>query len=342
MLALALVAALQSDVDRWIADLGADDVETRDAAEKKLIERRARDAVAKATASDDAEVRTRAERIIRRFEDDEEAEAFLAVPKVSAAYDKKPLAVVLKDWSKASGVKLVCDALPETPVTLAFEDVPLPEALDRLCASLKRVTWDAADPAHIRVWSAEALYKPVAYVSSFRILLQITDGKPLLWPHNYKSANLKIKQTFTDTRTIGGAPEPIDVEGSLEVDLPVGTADVALRKDMLGRPFDVGEVTIQLKEWTDDFASFTMTGTENRDESVRVVGGAVEVVERGGKTTRATLGYDLTPMEVLGREPRCFVTFPNGGTVDEVKFKLKPRTKRLQLPFKIDRIEFGK
>lgn len=342
MAAALLALALQSDVDRWIADLASDDVETRDAAEAALVKTRARDAVTKVLASSDAEVRARAERILRQIEDDVEVEAFLAVPRVSAAYDKKPLAVVLADWSKASGHKIACDALPETPVTLAFDDVPLPEALDRLCASLYRVNWRSANSGRIRVGSGDPVSKPVAYVGPFRLLLSMANEKPVLTPQFYRF-DLKFKHTLSIGRAT--PTELRDVEGAIEVDLPVGSADVALRKENIGKPFDIGEVTLQIKSWNEHSVNFTLIRPDSNDESARIIDGAVEVVELGGKTTRGTLGYAdsiFVPPDFRKSDAACFVTLPERTQVNEVRFKLRPRTKRVQLPFKIDRIEFGK
>lgn len=173
--ALVLVAAqdpTQDDLSRWARELGSDEADKREEAQKNLTNagQAARDVVKDLLKSDDPEVRGRAEQILRAIDDMAEIGATLAAPTVSCDVKDEPLKKTLAAWAEKTKVAVECDA-DDGPVTLKLENVSLLEALDRLCAARGNLVWNVNGAMKVKVSTGKFTPRPSAYAGPVRVTL---------------------------------------------------------------------------------------------------------------------------------------------------------------------------
>lgn len=137
-------------VARLIAQLGSSQFAEREEATKSLegIGAPALDDLRKATQSKDAEVRRRAEALVRQIERRLEADRLLKPMRVRLVYKDTPVADALAELARMTGftIKLEGDraGLAERRITLDTGDVTFWEAFDRFCAKAGLVETAAA------------------------------------------------------------------------------------------------------------------------------------------------------------------------------------------------------
>lgn len=146
VLLLALVLAPQDDmtIAEWIRDLGDDAIEVRERAVSELVRtgRRAEPALREAMKRG-GEVRGRAAQVIEEIARAERALQFEAGPsRITLQRKDAPLREVLEEIQKQTSARLVFAFAPaDEKVTVAFDRVPLFEAVDALCRAARNTSY---------------------------------------------------------------------------------------------------------------------------------------------------------------------------------------------------------
>lgn len=165
------------------------------------------------------------------------------------------------------------------------------------------------------------------------------------------------------------------LEGALELAIPVGWETVTVSEDDIGKTFEFGDMKVKVESWKSKQARLRITPKDQKDASHHAAGaGAVFVysnlngdsslkdeLERrvdlesvksadGAKLEADFKGGRQNEDLVLGGGGAVFVggpgannsdlvvKLPKDGDVDKLSFRLKTRTHKQSLPFKIDRV----
>lgn len=126
-----------AQIQKWIDQLGSGEFEEREEATKKLAEIGvpAYELLKKATQSQDAEIKQRAEDLVSKLARQVESVSLLAPKKVHLVYNNTPLADAVKDFATQSGYSIRLldpeNKLKDRKITLDTGEVPFWEALDR-------------------------------------------------------------------------------------------------------------------------------------------------------------------------------------------------------------------
>lgn len=147
MIAILLLGLLGAQDDAtvagWIRDLGDDAIEVRERATAELIRagRRAEPALREAMKGG-GEVRGRAAQVLEEIARAERALLFEARPsRITLRRKDAPLKEVLEEIQKQTPARLVFAFAPDEKVSVAFDGLPLFEAVDALCRSAKNATY---------------------------------------------------------------------------------------------------------------------------------------------------------------------------------------------------------
>lgn len=153
-LALSVSAEPAAPIDRLIAQLGSGEFAEREKAMESLaaIGGIALDALRKAAASDDLEIRRRAEELIRRIERQEESARLLAGKRIRLSFQDSPVETALAELNRLTGFAWRINpadlpGLASSRITLRTDTVPVWEAFDRFCAKAGLVVPDRHSPA---------------------------------------------------------------------------------------------------------------------------------------------------------------------------------------------------
>ncbi len=153
---LALGLALQDpEIGRLLDRLEDDSVEARDGAFRELAARGtgALVEIRRRAASAQGEFRIRLEGLVREIERRARAEAAQGTPsRVSLKADRRPLRDAVEEIRRQSPLAIeIEEAAGDDPVTLEFRELPVFEALDRLCRAhgkvVLRLPWHVKDRA---------------------------------------------------------------------------------------------------------------------------------------------------------------------------------------------------
>lgn len=424
---LALAALLaQDDLETWVRRLGADEVEVREEAHRRLSEAgaSARRALLDKRDSDDAEVQTRARAILQHLDEMDEVEAASAVPRVTCEVRAAAIADVLGELSKQTKLEFDLGKDVGGSVTLSLRDVPAPEAFDRLCEALGDTEWQVwstgkvclrkpefkhrptilhlgpaslvftgtsgSRPGDVRLWfNVQSLHASLPWRQTVvldRVVLSngdVVHAMPednSLWIgfyHRWPTPSFKTASRETDgyenRRGRGfSVPAPpssgdlfADVEGAVELAVPVGDEEVKLEAGDMGRIFTAGDMTYLVESWSREEAVIRMahadfpSGCAAPDHIGRHLAGrdgrkddlTDDLFRRidlrsfrddAGRAIPAQLWSSFDPWTAR----RCGDA-PLDRSIDlrfvpceaaSVAFKLKPRTQTVRLPFKVDRI----
>ena len=206
----AVVVSQDTDsdrLDRWTRDLGADDPDVREQAQKNLQEAGAAavPALKRALESSDPEVKIRAGRLIQAINDAAEVREIIVAPSVTLARGDHSLADVAEVLRKASGRTIdlkISD--PEATVTLGWKDVPFMQALDELCAAHGKMSHRVIESGAVVLSSGSPVAHPVGHSGPIRLdVVKINDYRSTDFDGN-KTSNLTI--TLKITSLHGDAP----------------------------------------------------------------------------------------------------------------------------------------
>jgi len=200
MLLLALLAAgpgavqEKDTLDKSIADLGDESASIRETALQTIIAagppaiprlRRALDSL-------DAEVRERAACALGELEREEKLAAVMqARPPVTASFQDAPLADVLQEIARQSGLKFEgAVSSPDRRVTVSFERAPVMRALDDLAKAVGELQWSFENETTVYWRRTPVAQRPSAYSGGFKVSLSRIDvykswdyqqGHGLMW-----------------------------------------------------------------------------------------------------------------------------------------------------------------
>ncbi len=153
-LAISVNAEPAPSIDRLIAQLGSSEFADREKAMESLaaIGGRALEALRKAAASDDLEIRRRAEELIRRIERREESARLLAGKKIRLSFQDSPVDEALAELDRLTGFpwRIIPADLPQlaqSRITLQTDEITVWEAFDRFCTEAGLVVPDPSSPA---------------------------------------------------------------------------------------------------------------------------------------------------------------------------------------------------
>lgn len=138
---IAGLAAEGARIDRLIDQLSSNNFSEREEATKALdsVGAPALEPLKKAVKSNDAETRRRAEELVSRIEKRLESARILAPSKVTLAFQDMPLAEAVADFSKKCGQKVSLGGIQEKlagrKVTLDVKDMSFWQALEQFCRS---------------------------------------------------------------------------------------------------------------------------------------------------------------------------------------------------------------
>lgn len=139
LLALALFLAIppQETVDDLVKMLGAEEIESRSVAEKKLITlgEPAREALTRALAIDDPELKLRLVRILKTLDLHKELRGWFAPPSRITLSGEFTLEGAVREIERQSGQKVRCEAWPEGRFRIELKDAPYWESLEAVCAA---------------------------------------------------------------------------------------------------------------------------------------------------------------------------------------------------------------
>jgi hypothetical protein len=170
---LAALLLPPQDIDALLRGLEDERLELRDRAQQELLRRgeEAEPALKAAAAKAAPETRARLQEILRRIEFQRRSRAvFPEFPRVTLKADARPLKEVASELSRLSGANIEPGAAdPDAPVSMDVHDVPLLEALDRVCAGVADRGWAWGDDAKVLFTRDAAPSCPSAYSGPFRI-----------------------------------------------------------------------------------------------------------------------------------------------------------------------------
>lgn len=202
-----------SRIDRLIGQLGSPRFTEREAATKELdaLGPAALPALKKATASTEPETRRRAEALIARIENRQQAEKILKATSVRLVCKETPVPDAVADLAKQSGLalKLQGDAakLRARTVTLDTGATTFWQALDQLCRAANLVeVLEIEVPFHVeqaprlRRGAVQPLPPRLVPVEPGQVLLK--DGTPTDRPVHYAGA-ARIRLVGTETPIMG-------------------------------------------------------------------------------------------------------------------------------------------
>ena len=180
---LCLCVLQGSDLERLVADLGADEIARRDEAERLLRREgeRALPLLEAALRSGTAEVVMRAERVSTLIRDDATLRADLGPARslritVREMEFRKALALVDR---QAGFETRISDDVEDRKVTLSVEDSPYLEVLDLLCGAHGAARLDvrphrnrASKVAFVEIVAGKTVIKPTVYPGPFRVRVE--------------------------------------------------------------------------------------------------------------------------------------------------------------------------
>lgn len=145
LLALLLIPQDDGRIAEWIRDLGDDAIDVRERALAELVRagRRAEKALREAMKGSNDEVRGRAAQVLAEIEKGEQVRRFEAGPsRITLKRKDAPLREVLDEIQKQTPTRIASTFAPEQArVTVAFDRMPLFEAIDSLCRAAGTMGW---------------------------------------------------------------------------------------------------------------------------------------------------------------------------------------------------------
>lgn len=169
---LGLQAAPES-VDRWMAELGAEQSEVRDAAQKKLLEAGAaatKSLTLTAASTKDPEVKVRAEALLQQIADQAEIRLLLDLRTVTLAPGRHTMEAALQALSAAGGPAVTAPSeWNNQPFELAWDAVPFGQAVEELCRAYGGLIACRSEDGSLALCPGEPSRRSFAYAGSLRI-----------------------------------------------------------------------------------------------------------------------------------------------------------------------------
>ena len=162
MLAMWLSLGLpQEDPADLVRKLGDQLIEVREQAMEKLLRmgEPAREAVRKATKSEDPEVRVRADLILKTLDVYRDLRLWLAPPTRITLSGEMTLETAIREVERQSGQKVAGEAWPEGKFRIDLKEIPFWEALEAVCAASGART-PGGGPAGARVYGTTYVRTP--------------------------------------------------------------------------------------------------------------------------------------------------------------------------------------
>lgn len=169
---LGLQAAPEA-VDRWIAELGAEQSEVRDAAQKKLLEAgtaATKSLTVTAASTKDPEVKARAQTLLQQIADQTEIRLLLDLRTVTLAPGRHTMEEALQALSAAGGPAVTAPAdTKERTFDLGWEAVPFGQAVEDLCRAHGGLVARRAPDGSVTLRAGPPARRPFAYAGPLRI-----------------------------------------------------------------------------------------------------------------------------------------------------------------------------
>lgn len=174
-LVLALVLGMQEAgrVQELLQQLGDDVLETRELAQKSLIDLgdRILPLLKEARGKASGETLARIDEVLGQIDFAVRVrEVYREAPRISLKLENRPLSVALAEIARQTGFKIDASAVDgAVPVSLDVQDEPILRVLDRLCENRPDCTHDSGGETEVRLLKEPHPSCPAAYVGPFRI-----------------------------------------------------------------------------------------------------------------------------------------------------------------------------
>ena len=344
---MTLIAALlllaQDPIDGWIRDLGADEPEARESAQRKLLQAgdEAIPALKRALETTaDPEVKVRCEMLIAEIGDTSEVIDLIDPHLVTLERGEYTLAQVAEALSKSGRAVKLEARDPETLVTVGWADAPLMRALDEFCAAHGKLGYSVGKNGAVTVSTGTPISHPVGYAGPVRVdVVRIEETRSSDFgadPKRHMTVTLKL----ASLNPVDDAWKEVLAVKSIELEDGTALAESKPEDDMgLGGIMGGGAVVRILSgagQTTDH--SFTFEGAPRNAERLGPVRGTVELTMPVGEETVAFGVDDAGKEKRIGDFTVKLESFKRGKA--QISFKDEAARKESDDPFGLGGIYF--
>lgn len=166
----------EEKVRRLIEALADSSIEARESAMQALIDlgEPAADALKKAAASEDSEVRERSECALVEIRRRSKLRSLYRERKpLGLQFENATVDEVVRDLSRKAGIRFQADAgVGREKISLSLADATLMQALDALCREARELDWTFTGQDAVRLKSQPFLQRPSSYDGGFKVAVK--------------------------------------------------------------------------------------------------------------------------------------------------------------------------
>ena len=213
-LAAALFAAAQEAPEDLVRKLGEDTLEGREAAAEKLLRigEPAREALTKALASDNAELKIRADKLLKTLDIQKEIRAWLSPAIRFTMSGLRTLKEAITELERRSGHKFEGGPWSDVPLPLELKDETFWDALEHVCAASGTCTPEATSTG-IRLTGTKYVRKPRADRGGLTIRVDsVEHGREFEFEKRTEKRQLAIRLTLGWERSVEPVWSFVDIE----------------------------------------------------------------------------------------------------------------------------------